>query len=243
LEPEHLSVYALTLEKGTALERWVRRGLISEPDADLAADMYEWASERLAANQYAQYEISNWARIRHEKHWKSYNSKETFACRHNLQYWRNLPYLGFGAGAHGYIENLRTANLNSPLAYIQALSAVEHGGLKNFVPQDSQVGPSHRQDWLHRGFPATPATQDIQLIDRSNEMAETMMMGLRLTQEGVSQKIFSQRFGQTLLESYGTQIERLIRTGLLEWAGNRHTVLRLTSKGRLLGNRVFMEFL
>ena len=61
LGPEHLSLYSLIVEHGTPLADQVRRGLISEPDDDLAADMYEAASESLAAAGYAQYEISNWA--------------------------------------------------------------------------------------------------------------------------------------------------------------------------------------
>ncbi len=62
LNPEHLALYALTVEHGTPLGTWTRRGLLSEPDADLAAGMYETASETLDLNGYTQYEISNWAR-------------------------------------------------------------------------------------------------------------------------------------------------------------------------------------
>ena len=94
LDPEHISLYALSLEHGTPFGRWAKRGLLSTPDPDLAAEMYEWASDRLEYDGYAQYEISNWA--------KNSLAGDMLACRHNLQYWRNLPYLGFGAGAHGY---------------------------------------------------------------------------------------------------------------------------------------------
>ena len=95
LAPEHFSLYALTLEHGTPLGSWAARGLIPEPDPDRAADMYELATEMLAQAGYAQYEISNWARENHE-------------CRHNVQYWRNQPYLGLGAGAHGFVNGMRT---------------------------------------------------------------------------------------------------------------------------------------
>ena len=99
LEPDHLSLYALSLEQGTPLRSWVYRGLLPMPDADLAADMYLWAAETLSAHGYEQYEISNWARSNFILHPSSLIPD--FACLHNLQYWRNLPYLGFGAGAHG----------------------------------------------------------------------------------------------------------------------------------------------
>jgi coproporphyrinogen III oxidase-like Fe-S oxidoreductase len=69
-------------------------------------------------------------------------------------------------------------------------------------------------------------------------------MGLRLTQEGASQLKFTLRFGQSLEEIFGVQIGRLENLGLLEWADyDDEKVLRLTQKGRLLGNQVFMEFI
>ncbi len=61
LHPDHISAYALTLEHGTPFGRWTARGLLPLPDPDLAAEMYEWASEAFDAAGYLQYEISNWA--------------------------------------------------------------------------------------------------------------------------------------------------------------------------------------
>jgi oxygen-independent coproporphyrinogen-3 oxidase len=220
LQPEHFSLYALSLEHGTPFGRWAKRGLLSTPDPDLAADMYEWASEFLDQNGYAQYEISNWARRLPPD---ASASSPALACRHNLQYWRNQPYLGFGAGAHGYAAAQRTANVLSPAIYIERLSA----------PAEQRMV-----------FPRTPATQNLQTIDRASEIGETMMMGLRLVREGVSAAAFQRRFGQSLEEVFPRQIARFTGYGLLEWlddeSGRR---LRLTSRGRLLGNQVFSEFI
>src|SRR3990172_2548391 len=91
LHPEHISAYALTLEHGTPFGRWSSKGLLPLPDPDLAAEMYEYAEEFLAGNGYVHYEISNWAKANSE--FKIQNSE--FVCRHNLQYWRSLPYLAF----------------------------------------------------------------------------------------------------------------------------------------------------
>lgn len=208
LRPEHLSLYALTLEHGTPMQNWVERGLLLEPDSDLAAEMYEWAMQRLGEDGYQQYEISNWARLDAQGEWAT--------CRHNLQYWRNQPYLGFGAGAHGYAAGFRTANVLSPSAYIKRLQ--EHGEIP---------------------FPRSPATVHYQRVEGEAEFQETMMMGLRLVQEGVSGIGFERRYGISLGEVFGATIERLIQFGLLEWSGDS---LRLTVAGRLLGNQVFMEF-
>jgi oxygen-independent coproporphyrinogen-3 oxidase len=211
LKPEHFSLYALTLEHGTPMQHWAARGLLSEPDPDLAADMYEWATGALADEGYLQYEISNWALIRDE---------EVKACRHNLQYWRSLPYLGFGAGAHGFARGVRTANVLPPAGYIQRM-------LEGIV----------------QPFPRTAANASFVEINRQTEIGETMMMGLRLVQEGVSDQDFRQRFGQGLNDVFEIPIQRLRRLGLLEWAGEGGRSLCLTPKGRLLGNQVFIEFI
>lgn len=212
LTPEHLSLYALTLEPGTPMQHWVARGVLAEPDADLAAEMYERAAERLEQAGFLQYEISNWALA----------GGQNRQCRHNLQYWRSEPYLGLGAGAHGYAAGKRTANVLSPPVYVQRMNA---------------------QPKSRFAFPLTPATDSAQTIDQHTEMSEVMMMGLRLVQEGVSDLRFAERFGQSLRRVFGRQIDRLIAFGLLEWTGEGEDTLRLTKRGKLLGNQVFMEFL
>jgi len=208
--PEHLSLYSLTLEHGTPMQHWAKRGLISEPDPDAAAEMYEWAMERLGEAGYRQYEISNWARS---------GPDGLLACRHNLQYWRGLPYLGLGAGAHGYAGGVRTENVRAPSAYIRRLEEGKAGA-----------------------FPCTPAASTWRAVSREDELAETMMMGLRLVEEGVGEAEFAARFDQELRQVYARQIARLQKQGLLEWGGERGDRLRLTKRGRLLGNRVFVEF-
>ncbi len=226
LEPEHLALYALSIEHGTPFDHWNQRGLLDPIDPDLAADMYEWSSIILEENLYTQYEISNWAmRKPHEP--IPLTSNPQLACMHNLQYWHNLPYLGFGAGAHGYANGIRTANVLSPKAYIQRL---HH--------------PTDSSDNLHAPlYPCTPATTSAQPIDKKAEIGETLMMGLRLTREGVSEETFQERFHQSLLETFRPEIARLEKLKLLEWVQSEKSHLRLTPNGRLLGNQVFLEFI
>ncbi len=212
LQPDHFSLYALSLDHGTPLKRWVDRGLLSAPDPDLAADMYLWAQERLDRHGYRQYEISNWAAQ------SDMGTGVWRQCHHNLQYWRNEPYLGLGAGAHGFAGGLRTANVPGPAAYVR-----------------------HLQSGREREFPFTPATADIMVIDRATEMQETMLMGLRLTEEGVSASAFERRFGVPLRQTFEGEIDELVAAGLLEWSGGE--VLRLSARGQLLGNRVFERFI
>lgn len=212
LNPQHISLYALTIEHGTPLKSWVNRGLLPVPDSDKAADMYEWTMEYLDGRGYEHYEISNWARRT--------EGGISFSSRHNLQYWRNLPYIGLGAGAHGYMNGLRIANVLAPAAYIERCS-----------------------NGKQAKFPRTPASLNIKPIDTQTEMGETMMMGMRLIQEGVSSKVFQDRFGRSLHKVYGEEIKDLQDFGLVEWGGVDNEALRLTPKGRLLGNQVFSRFI
>lgn len=226
LQPEHLALYALSIEHGTPFGHWITKGLLISPDPDLAASMYELAMNMLSNSGYIQYEISNWTKRRNN--YENEVKVQTYACEHNLQYWHNLPYIGFGAGAHGYVANHRTVNVYSPQSYIKRCTK-------------KKISKPNRQFGFE--YPKTQATQSLIQIDKDTEIAETMMMGLRLVQEGIADSTFSDRFNITLEEKFGNQIEHLIELGLLEWAQTDGKSLRLTEHGRLLGNQVFMEFI
>lgn len=206
LKPEHISLYALGLEEGTPMERWVETGRLPAPDDDLAADMYNLATELLGAAGYEQYEISNWAR-------------PGLACKHNLQYWRNLPYLAFGPGAHGWAAGVRYSVLLSPQRYIKAMNTM------------NEIASVY-------DFPRTPATDMFDVIEREGEIAETLIMGLRLTREGIDREIFRQRFGADLLDVHRQEIDKFVGRGLLTVDDTR---VKLTDEGRLLSNIVFRE--
>jgi len=203
LQPEHVSLYALGLEEGTPMEAWVRRGKLPIPDDDLAADMYDLATERLAVAGFEQYEISNWGRAGR-------------FSQHNLQYWRNLPYVGLGPGAHGFAGGVRYATILSPQRYIRSMQ---------------------NTDGNHT-FPRTPATDTAETVGQAQEIAETLMMSLRLTSEGVDLEGFQRRFGINLFDIHGDTLHRFVEQGLLQITDNR---IRLTTEGRLLSNIVFRE--
>jgi oxygen-independent coproporphyrinogen-3 oxidase len=215
-QPDHLSLYALSLEHGTPMQHWVSRGLLSEPDPDRTAEMYEYSMDFLERGGYVQYEISNWAKLS--------SDGKLMSCRHNLQYWHNLPYLGFGAGAHGYAAGLRVANVLAPAIYIQRCL--------DFTSGEEPIQ-----------FPRSPANGSFIEVDHYSEMGETMMMGLRLTSEGISKSLFLERFGVAIEQVYGKEMDELIANGLLECCGESNDSLRLTRRGRLLGNQVFMRFI
>ncbi|MEX2226097.1 MAG: radical SAM family heme chaperone HemW [Dehalococcoidia bacterium] len=130
LRPEHLSLYALTIEEGTPLARDVARGRVAAPDPDMQADHYEWTLDRMARAGYDQYEISNW-------------SLPGRRCEHNLVYWRNRQYLGLGAGAHSFLNGARFSTVLLPNRYIELVdeSADEmsdgRGAMKHVIGAES----------------------------------------------------------------------------------------------------------
>jgi len=221
LTPDHLSLYALTVEEGTRLAYDVAHGQVAEPDPDAQAAMYEWSQERLARAGYRQYEISNWARPGQE-------------CRHNLTYWRNGDWLGLGAGAHSHLGGFRFADVYSPRQYIRRV-----------------------QETVERGLPADADTRELlkamRQVTYSEEqtpelaMADTAILALRLN-EGLDLADFRRRFGRGLEEVYGPALAEISALGLIERApstgsGRAGGRIRLTARGRLLANEVFVRLL
>lgn len=214
LEPDHLSIYSLIVEPGTPLYRQVSAGQVPHPDDDVAAEMYAHTIATLDAAGYAQYEISNWARHRGEASWQT----PALASAHNLIYWRNQPYLGLGAGAYGTINGQRAMNVKRPQEYIRR---IEQG----------------------HGLGAAWEEKSREPISPETAMAEHMLLGLRLTREGVGAAEFKARFGLPLADHFQEAIAFGLARELLEWInpplGPR---LRLTYQGRFLANQVVMQF-
>jgi oxygen-independent coproporphyrinogen III oxidase len=196
LHPEHFSLYSLIIEEGTLFYTWTNEGQIIPGDEDLCADMYEYADERLQAEGYENYEISNWA-------------LPGYQSRHNLTYWQNLPYIGMGAGAHSYFGGRRFSNVLNPQEYIRLLK--------------KQQRPE----------------ADGEVIDRIQEMSETAFLGLR-TAQGLHLPTFEERFAEPFTQFVGTRLHFVEAAGLLE---HDHEWIRLSKRGRLLGNEVFLRLL
>jgi putative oxygen-independent coproporphyrinogen III oxidase len=108
LRPPHVSAYALTIEAGTPLAEDPTR----HPDDDDLADKYELADDLLTAAGLSNYEVSNWAVPGHE-------------CRHNVLYWQQGNYRGFGSAAHSHHDGHRWWNVRTPERYVAAVQAGE----------------------------------------------------------------------------------------------------------------------
>jgi oxygen-independent coproporphyrinogen-3 oxidase len=199
-DPEHISLYPLTLEEDTPMWRSIQNGEMQPPDPDLAADHYELAERMLGDAGFVHYEISNWA-------------KQGFQCSHNMTYWQCRPYIGAGVAAHSYINGFRLANTVDLDKYIASFSG-EASSPDSAVELTEEINPEM-------------------------QLAESIIMGLRLC-AGINIADFNSRFGINFIDCYHNPLDEMTGLGLLEYKDGN---LRLTPRGRLLGNEVFQRFL
>ena len=208
-----MSLYCLTLEDGTPLQKWVDEGKLPDPDPDLAADMYHLAETELAGTGYHHYEISNW-------------SKPGLPSLHNMAYWLNLPYLGVGPGAHSSLSPYRFWDVDSPRTYGDRVHRWEQMPNRVLGPMTSEC------------LDSIPQVAGFEHVDASTACSETMFLGLRLL-DGMDLVEASDRVGVDLADHFRPQIQESLSAGLLEQEG---TKLRLTKPAYLIANQVFTKF-
>jgi oxygen-independent coproporphyrinogen-3 oxidase len=138
LELPHYSGYSLIIEPKTVFYNLMTKGKLHTPGEDTEAEMYELLMDEMETNGYRQYEISNFSRT-------------GFESRHNLTYWNNEEYFGFGAGAHSYVGGYRRANAGPLKKY---MDMIRNGKLPVF---------------------------DENLVTKAEQMEEEMFLGLRKT--------------------------------------------------------------
>ena len=214
LAPEHISLYALTIEEGTPMHRWLEDGKIPDPDSDLAADMYQYARESLASAGYHHYEISNW-------------SLPGRACEHNVVYWENGPYLGVGPGAHSHLGDYRFWTVLSPRDYNSKASG---WGYAEIQPIDELVEAALKN---------VPTLGGWEHLSLETTCSETMFLGLRLL-DGLDLSEASSLTGVDLAKKFQAPIQECIDLGLLEQDGD---CLKLTGSAYLIANQAFIRFL
>lgn len=200
--PDHASLYLLELYPNAPLkEDMARAGWSQAPDED-AAEMYVWSLERLGRAGYRQYEISNVARPGRE-------------ARHNLKYWQDGEWLGFGCGAHSTRGGVRWKNVSSTEEYVARIHpSGPRGGLRMDIVADRRV--------------LTPGER----------LEEALFTGLRLT-DGLDLESIAGRYGVDVWGKYGPALEPFLRDGLLIRQGAR---LRLSREGMLLANEILQVF-
>ncbi len=199
---KHISSYSLILEEGTPLYGLVKSGAVLLPDEETTADMEDAGMALLSELGYARYEISNFA-------------MEGFRCRHNLNYWKNGEYVGFGPGAHSAMDRNGWTRWSCAPDIPAYLHTIQKGGL-----------PDYRTE----------------RIGKRDEMFETVITGLRLC-EGISFDDFRKRFGLDPMEAYPEAVGKLKEAGWLDTAAFAERCLALNPEGLDLQNRALSFFL
>lgn len=136
---QHVSAYSLIIEPKTVFYNLMKKNMLSLPSQEEEAYMYEIVMEQMEKHGYVQYELSNYA-------------QKGLYSRHNMTYWNNEYYYGFGAGAHSYMNGVRYVNVGPIKKYIQL---IEHGKLP-YV--------------------------DTHVVSKEEQMEEHMFLGLRKTE-------------------------------------------------------------
>jgi oxygen-independent coproporphyrinogen-3 oxidase len=108
VNPQHISMYSLTIEDKTVFGNWVKKGKIKSVSPDTSAIEFEYIMETLERAGYQQYEVSNF-------------SKPGFISKHNSNYWKGVHYLGIGPSAHSFNGTSRQSNISNNSAYIKSI--------------------------------------------------------------------------------------------------------------------------
>ena len=279
LKPENVSIYSLIWEEGTVFWSKLQKGILSEIDQDVEAQMYEMIIEFFNENGYCHYEISNFARIdenfeenrninkncnlekrvdfqnfseiknneeilENVEDFEMIKKKQKNGGRHNLKYWRNKKFIGAGMSAAAYYDENRHSNVRTFNKYYKLLDNEE--------------------------FPIDENT--IEIVDKIEREKLNRMLGLRLIQEGIEyfedervEKLIKNGLLEKFIvkkvdfsEKREQKIEKFIDTKEKEIKNkvknnesfNEKTAektyeirLRLTKRGMLLANDVFVEFI
>lgn len=228
LNPNHISLYNLQIEEDTPLAVSLDAGEFEVINDTIDAEMYLLAQDMLVDSGYQHYEISNFA-------------KPDFQSQHNRLYWELKPYLGLGPAAHSFIGKERFNNYSDINKYNKVLLKT----IQNRKCDKNNNQEINRAKLINEiGFDDSDSIaflpiENIMELTTEDLMAEKLFMGLRLL-EGISLKSFYEDFGISLEEKYHDEIKNLKFLDLIEIKKQR---VKLTKRGLLHGNRVFMEFL
>ena len=178
LNPNHISVYSLIVEEGTPLEKIIQEGKYKLPDEELERKMYWYVKKYLEQNGYNHYEISNFAKT----------GKES---KHNQNCWEQKEYIGVGAAAHTYLDNVRYSNIENVEKYISNIKDKKY--LINRIIQEKQ--------------------------NLEEKQKEYMLLGLRKI-NGVSIKEFKNKFGENPIYIFRKELEKLEKMKLIQIDGD-----------------------
>lgn len=176
---DHISAYALIIEKGTKLAAQISRGEVQMPPDEETAEKYLIADSAFEAAGFNWYELSNW-------------SKPGGQCRHNIAYWNGSMWWGVGPGAHSYFDNRRWWNVKHPATYQQKINAGESPVQSEEILSEENLADEYlmlqirrREGIPHRNLKDSQVSRAAEYVDSGHlDQAEWTAQKLVLTQQG-----------------------------------------------------------
>jgi len=224
--PDHVSAYALTVERGTRLAARIARGEIAAPDDDAMADRYLAADELFRTHGLSWYEISNWA------------AGDAAACRHNLLYWTGGDWWGIGPGAHSHAGGVRWWNVKHPAAYAARIA----GGVSPGQAREILTGDERRLEQvllltrLADGCPVSLLEEaGSAAVAHSGQPAGPAAGGRTRGSAGCDGS------ARSAISRGRAAAERAVADGLADAAAYRDGRVVLTPRGRLLADAVVRD--
>lgn len=211
LGAKHISTYSLMLEEGTAFYKRYAKTIEDYISEEMEREMYHGTRECLQSLGYETYEISN-------------SALPGFKSIHNSAYWNSCEYFAIGAGAHGYLGDVRYGHRDDVRAYIEEM--------KNISPSDYKAFLDGNKSDLRTLYVE-------EILTEADKMREVPFLRLRTT-EGILLDDFYGTFGVKFEDVFEKAVKTNIEKGLLE---RKERTLRLTRSGLDLANVVIEDFL
>lgn len=203
LMPKHLSIYNLIIEPNTPFYKMKEEGTLNLPTEDEMIRIDDVTKEMTNHFHYERYEISNY-------------SKKGFECLHNLGYWSDISYLGFGLGAASYFEGFRYKNFSDLSKYMNLYYDNFENTINKYI-----------------------FYEEANLVLKKDSMSEFIYLGMRKT-AGISRDDFFRKFNENIEEVFALPLKKYIDMGLMVNAEDRYY---LTEKGLDLSNQIFADFM
>ena len=208
---KHISTYSLSIEEGTPFFERYSKTLEEIVSPEKEREMYHGTREFLQNLGYETYEISN-------------SALPGYRSIHNSSYWNSCEYFAIGAGAHGYIGDMRYGHKDDVVSYIKEMKTITSKDYKEFFE-------GSREDLV--------SLYVEEMLNEDDKMREVPFLRLR-TSEGILLDEFRKMFGKEFEDVFADEVESNISKGLLE---RKERTLRLTRSGLDLANKVIEDFL
>ena len=197
LQPDHLSTYELTYEKGTQFWNRLQRGGLEMSGEDLRADMYEHTRQQLEQAGWQHYELSSFSKPNHQ-------------CRHNQSYWNGNDYFAFGPGASRFVANTRSTNHQSTLTYMKRLEA----GQSPTDQTEQLTGIAAARERLVVGMRLLRGV-NVQLLEKSTGIAFDEILPLGTREPLISANLIEITAGACRLTGRGVMVSDGVAAAIL----------------------------